>query len=190
MALPPTTKGRAARKGNIIEFYNSVFIANMKEYVQRFQRIGEQRRAEDEVRSVDDAVNFVDKNVRSVSTPQGTPQGTPKGTPTKKRRQAAADGFIDQTLKKRHRVPAISTLPNGFGPAGSPSRVERTNVYVSGSGFHQRNLTPMSRALYSFGESPATDLAVINKAMGGARGGGTADGKGRSLMIPSLNEEK
>ena len=76
-------------------------------------------------------------------------------------------------------MPTISSLPTGIG-GGSPARVEQSNVFVSTNGSF-RNLTPMSRALYSFGESPATDLAIINRSVNAPTSS--------SLLIPNLNDD-
>mmetsp|Transcript_11061 Transcript_11061/g.14410 ORF Transcript_11061/g.14410 Transcript_11061/m.14410 type:complete len:167 (+) Transcript_11061:764-1264(+) len=71
------------------------------------------------------------------------------------------------------------------GPHPSPHRFSGSNVYVSPRRTSQDSpvrMTPRTRALYAFGESPARDLHLINRAV-------TAQRRSRLRRGPSLDED-
>lgn len=142
-----------AGHGDIVEFHNSVFVPVMKGFVMRVKRAAQRAR-----------------------------EGRGDGSPMRERGAAAtdtSDGDDEHAL-------TLTPLPKATKVV-SPSRIGRTNVFVSPrkmpppdaiaettAGAAARNeqadklallMTPTTRAMYSFGESKAQELELINRAI-------------------------
>uniref|UniRef100_A0A7R9UDJ7 Retinoblastoma-associated protein A-box domain-containing protein n=2 Tax=Pinguiococcus pyrenoidosus TaxID=172671 RepID=A0A7R9UDJ7_9STRA len=107
VAHVPLGEGQAKRNGNIIEFYNAVFIKSVRTYVLRFQNSAQRAR-----------------------------------------------GYQRST-----------GLPHP-GILRSPQRLHKSNLFLAAPGdLNNLAMTPRTRALYAFGESPSKDLQLINRAV-------------------------
>jgi len=157
------TKLENKRHGNVIDFYNIMFVPAMKSYLLELQKFDfmqmQQQIVKKEIKSIEDAAMVADMSTGAAS-------------------------MLNKLGSSRKRSSSdSSSSPNGVaGLFNSPVRVKNSNIYVSSSvspdsqAYHLHGcgrlaamrsnfLTPRTRALYNFGESSSNDLALINKTI-------------------------
>ncbi|CAK4360277.1 unnamed protein product [Aphanomyces euteiches] len=142
-------------KGDVIKFYNRCFIPTMKAFLLQFQLHDKQAAA------AADAV-----------TPFLAPESSNVIISDNEVIAQAATMAVERLKNTTSSKPEVSladiqSLPRP-SQRSSPKRVPGSNLYISPlrPNRHQRaTLTPRTHALYAFGESPARDLALINRAV-------------------------
>ena len=168
-ASPPRAGG-PAKQLHIIDFYNRIFIGSVKSYVLQFQNMQEQAAAAGNIRNADDATAYA---MSLQGSQQEPPQraGQPPMSPPSRRVASAHSSPLRGAASTMPPLPGAaqhSSMPHP-GALRSPQRVRSSNVFVStpgrGGPASSLALTPRTRALYAFGESPAKDLLLINNAV-------------------------
>nr|CCA20667.1 conserved hypothetical protein [Albugo laibachii Nc14] len=179
-----TAPRESVPRGDIIKFYNKCFIAAMKVFLLQFQLQDKQEKMADAV-IVDHSLPLIrsmneDGSRESASTcdadvvaeaaataVQMVMLGKVKTTDTTQMRELTAPGSPERNCVMK--AASIEALPVSVQHS-SPQRVPSSNVYMSPLQqsrlqHHRNRMTPRSHALYAFGESPARDLALINRAV-------------------------
>ncbi|CCI46735.1 unnamed protein product [Albugo candida] len=171
-------------RGDIIKFYNKCFITAMKVFLLQFQLQDKQDKMADAVikdhsvpliRIADedgsrDSASTCDADVvadAAATAVQMVMLGKVTTTDSTDRRKLTTPGSPEQN--HAFKTANIEALPVSVQHS-SPQRVPASNVYMSplqqSRLHHHRNrMTPRSHALYAFGESPARDLTLINRAV-------------------------
>jgi len=120
--------GNSNERGDVIQFYNKIFIPSMKSFLLTLQ------------------------NPISLSSANGTDDANGRAKDDEERTSRTMSGtFAEGEV-------GCSATAEG----SSPRRIENTNVYVMR---RRASMTPRTRALYAFGESPRRDLVRINRAV-------------------------
>mmetsp|Transcript_28677 Transcript_28677/g.37587 ORF Transcript_28677/g.37587 Transcript_28677/m.37587 type:complete len:1118 (-) Transcript_28677:357-3710(-) len=163
--LDPRSGNPYNRKGDVIKFYNKIYIGKMKSFVLQFQQKEEQEQAMQSIQSPAEAA----QRARAVQQQQqrharphlpGISENIALPSPPK---PEISMGFLNGFTNIGPGGPQVSAMPM---PLSSPQRVNQTNLYLSRTPDHlRRPNTPGNRALYAFGESPAMDLDLINRAV-------------------------
>lgn len=151
-------------RGDVIQFYNKVFIPKMKSYllflapssssstsstVMKKKGSKNSKKRKKETRKVESKIQ--DNNNHVNDEVMMTPKKTSSSADTKENETCDAVG----------------------GDGSSPRQIQRTNVFVMP---RRVSMTPRTRALYAFGESPRRDLMRINRAVN------------PTIPIPSISE--
>lgn len=147
--------GRGVR-GDIIKFYNAVFIPAAKSIILQFQHSDEQQQAAEAVYSTQEAESIARDIMRNGQAP---------ASPTPSDRDRSAP-FTPPHRNITRRLPGsggsvgsgqfLSALPST--PSTSMVRVDQqSNVFVKSPSYsqHAQSATPRTRARWAFGESPA-----------------------------------
>ncbi|OQS04311.1 hypothetical protein THRCLA_03444 [Thraustotheca clavata] len=146
-------------KGDVIKFYNRCFIPTLKGFLLQFQLHDHQQAAADAV------TPFVQ--------PTGHHLGVSDNEVIAEAATLAVERILNnQTSKQQPKgdiacLAEIQSLPRP-SQRSSPKRVLQSNLFISPLRQirpPRTALTPRTHALYAFGESPARDLALINRAV-------------------------
>ena len=131
---------RQGEYGDIISFYNSVFVPNLKSFLLQFQEnsllISHIKKGSDQIHTAKQAATLA---VRSYAL--GRKQN-------------------EMVLT----LPDIEAIPR---PQMSPTRIAKTNVFISPRPceFIASPSITHTRVVYAFGESPSRSLQLINRAV-------------------------
>ena len=149
-------------RGDVIQFYNKVFIPKMKSYLL----------------SLTPSSSSSSSTTKTSSTAvekKGEKKGAKKKKKERKKRKVESktqdnDDEVMMTPKKRSS--STDTKENETNDADAEP-LQRMNVFVVP---RRVSMTPRTRALYAFGESPRRDLMRINRAVN------------PTIPIPSISE--
>jgi len=129
-------------RGDVIQFYNKVFIPRMKSYLLSLAPSTTTSTTADQQKSSSPTTSKKKKKKRKIeSKTNAAEDSTPKKKPANETKEEQEQEQIE---------------------GASPRRIERTNVFVMP---RRVSMTPRTRALYAFGESPRRDLMRINRAV-------------------------
>ncbi|EQC37647.1 hypothetical protein SDRG_05238 [Saprolegnia diclina VS20] len=164
---------KPAVKGDVIKFYNRCFIPTLKAFLLQFQLHDRQEAAADAVTPFVQHLPNVGVSDNEVIAEAAT---------TAVERLLHTHGSNAPAPKVEiQSLAEIQSLPRP-SQRSSPKRVLSSNVYISPLRQIRQPrtaLTPRTHALYAFGESPARDLALINRAV---------NTNGVRLSLPSLQD--
>jgi len=137
--------------GDVIKLYNEHYVPVMYDYIVRFQNLSGQREAMANVSSVTDAESFVNSRLEGVVTSSEAAGNSSSNVPSE---------VISYSPPATSSLPKIST--------GSSFNIVGSNFYISNSSWStliskRYNMCPKTRAIYSFGELQAKELALVNK---------------------------
>jgi len=137
--------------GDVIKLYNEHYVPVMYDYIVRFQNLSGQREAMANVSSVTDAENLVNSRLEGVVISSEAARNSSGNVPSE---------VISYSPPATSSLPKIST--------GSSFNIVGSNFYISNSSWStliskRYNMCPKTRAIYSFGELQAKELALVNK---------------------------
>ena len=158
--MPPTppVPYRQQSKSDIISYYNHVFLPRIK-------------------RSLLEKKSVKDLRLASAAAPP-----SPVVTTSKTRAPGTPQAAASIAAIASSQAEAWKDSPMRNSP---PLRVKNSNVFVSPRRQRKETskwMTPRTRALYAFGESPSSDLRLINRALRGSR-------SSRLRKGPSLDDD-
>ncbi|OQR86989.1 hypothetical protein ACHHYP_09624 [Achlya hypogyna] len=141
-------------KGDVIKFYNRCFIPTLKGFLLQFQLHERQQAAADAV------MPFVTALPHAVSDNDVIAEAA----------TAAVERILNHAAQPPAEIASLAEIQSLPRPSqrSSPKRVLSSNLYISPLRQVRQPrtaVTPRTHALYAFGESPARDLALINRAV-------------------------
>lgn len=138
-------------RGDVIQFYNKVFIPKMKSYLLSLTSKVEES-SSSSVKNGGTADSKVGKNKKRTRKTENVTERTPK----------KSKNSSDTTKTMTNGADLTEKTEGDQATDKSPRRMGNTNVFLMP---RRVSMTPRTRALYAFGESPRRDLMRINRAV-------------------------
>ncbi|KDO26352.1 hypothetical protein SPRG_08426 [Saprolegnia parasitica CBS 223.65] len=162
-------------KGDVIKFYNRCYIPTLKAFLLQFQLHDRQEAAANAVTPFVQHLPHVGVSDNEVIAEAAT---------AAVERLLHTHGSVQRPPAPKVEIQSLAEIQSLPRPSqrSSPKRVLSSNVYISPLRQIRQPrtaLTPRTHALYAFGESPARDLALINRAV---------NTKGVRLTLPTLHD--